>query len=205
MHGRTITGQNADDDFTFAPMDRTCNLGPLTASKSIPSNGGTVAPTTASAAGATATGAPATMSTPAAPLGNAVLTIASGFPSQPGAPNPLAGRPLVLLRDDYDTALKKGGVTLPPGTTGQKYLASVCATRTPECQKAIAAIQANAVSAARADAAGKGALPGVPPGSYYLMISTIYNKQMLSWGYKVDLKPGSNAITLDATNATVAK
>jgi hypothetical protein len=111
----------------------------------------------------------------------------------------------VLLRDDYDTALKKGGVAIPPGMTGQKYLASVCASRTPDCQKAIAAIQANAVSAARADANGKGALPGVPPGSYYLMISTMYNKQMLSWGYKVELRPGANTITLDTTNATVAK
>lgn len=37
------------------------------------------------------------------------------------------------------------------------------------------------------------------------MISTSYNKQMLSWGYKVELKPGANTITLDTTNATVAK
>ena len=208
VHGRTITGQNNDDDFTFAPMERTCNLGPLTASKTIPSNGGSVAATTASAGGGTAAagaGRPSTLSSAAAPLGNAVLNISSGFPAQAGVQNPLAGRPLVLLRDDYDTALKKGGVAIPPGMTGQKYLASVCVSRTPDCQKAIAAIQANAVSAARADANGKGALPGVPPGSYYLMISTIYNKQMLSWGYKVELKPGANTITLDTTNATVAK
>jgi hypothetical protein len=208
VHGRTIAGQNNDDDFTFAPMERTCNLGSLTASKTIPSNGGSVAATTATAGGGTAAAGasgPSTLSSAAAPLGNAVLNISGGFPAQAGVQNPLAGRPLVLLRDDYDTALKKGGVAIPPGMTGQKYVASVCASRTPDCQKAIAAIQANAVSAARADANGKGALPGVPPGSYYLMISTIYNKQMLSWGYKVELKAGANAITLDTTNATVAK
>jgi hypothetical protein len=208
VHGRTITGQNNDDDFTFAPMERTCNLGPLTASKTIPSSGGSVAATTASAGGGAAAagaGGPSTLSSVAAPLGNAVLNISSGFPAQAGVQNPLAGRPLVLLRDDYDTALKKGGVAIPAGMTGQKYLASVCTSRTPDCQKAIAAIQANAISAARADANGKGALPGVPPGSYYLMISTIYNKQTLSWGYRVELRPGANTITLDTTNATVAK
>jgi hypothetical protein len=150
-------------------------------------------------------GGPSTLSSAAAPLGNALLDVSSGFPAQAGVQNPLVGRPLVVLQDDYHTALKKGGVAIPPGMTGQKYLASVCASPTPDCQKAIAAIQANAVSAARADANGKGALSGVPPGSYYLMISTIYNKQILSWDYKVELKPGANTIKLDTTNATVAK
>lgn len=206
VHGRTITGQNDNNDFTFTPMERTCNLALLTPSKTIPSNGGSAATTIASAAGGTAAGgAPSTLSSAAAPLGNAVLNISSGFPAQPGVQNPLAGRSLVLLRDDYDTALKKGGVVIPPGMTGQKYVASICSTRTPDCQKAIAAIQTNAVSATRADANGKGALPGVPPGSYYLMISTIYNKQMLTWGYKVDLRSGANTVTLDPSNATVTK
>ena len=108
-------------------------------------------------------GGPSTLSSAAAPLGNAVLNISSGFPAQAGVQNPLAGRPLVLLRDDYDTALKKGGVEIPPGMTGQKYLASVCASRTPDCQKAIAAIQANAVSAARADVNGKVRCPEFHP------------------------------------------
>jgi hypothetical protein len=108
----------------------------------------------------------------------------------------------VLLCGDYDTALKKAGLVIPAGMTGQKYVGSICSGRTPDCQKAIAAIQANAASAVRADANGNGSLPGVPPGWYYL-ISTIYNKQALTWGHKVELKPGMNAITLDPTNATV--
>src|SRR5208337_789691 len=117
VHGRTITGQSNDDDFTFAPMERTCNLGPLTASKTIPSNAGSVALTTASAGGGTpagGAGGPSTLSSAAAPLGNAVLNISSGFPAQAGAQNPLAGRPLVLLRDDYDTALKLCRMPIPP-------------------------------------------------------------------------------------------
>ena len=206
VHGRSITGQNANDDFTFAAMERTCNLSVLTPSKTIPSSGGNAATMTANASvGTASSSAPSTLSSAAAPLGNALLNISSGFPAQPGVPNPLAGRPLVLLREDYDTALKKGGVVIPTGMTGQKFVSSICTSRTPDCQKAIAAIQASAASAARADVNGKGSLPGVPPGSYYLMISTMYNKQLVTWSYKVELKPGMNTITLDPSNATVAK
>jgi hypothetical protein len=204
VHGRTIIGQNDNDDFTFAPMERTCNVGVLSPSKAIPANGGSAATVTAGG-GAASGGAAATLSSAAAPLGNAVLNISSGFPAQAGVANPLAGRPLVLLRDDYDTALKKAGLAIPAGMTGQKYVASICTSRTPDCQKAIAAIQANAASAVRADANGKGSLPGVAPGSYYLMISTTYNKQMLTWGYKVELKPGANTVTLDSSNAAVVQ
>jgi hypothetical protein len=107
------------------------------------------------------------------------------------------------LRGDYDTALKKGGIAIPAGMTGPKVVAGICTTRTPECQKALAAITSDAASAIRADATGKASLPGVPPGSYYLMISTQYNKQNLSWGFKVDLQAGANSLTLNQRNAVV--
>jgi hypothetical protein len=63
------------------------------------------------------------------------------------------------------------------------------------------AINANAASAVRADANGAGTLPGVPPGTYYLMISTRYNNQALAWGQAVQLKPGLNSIKLDQSNS----
>jgi hypothetical protein len=93
-------------------------------------------------------------------------------------------------------------VTIPAGVMGQKYVGSICATRTPACQQAMSAINTSAASAVRADASGKGVMPGVPPGAYYLMISTLYNKQSLVWGFKVELKAGVNTITLDQRNAT---
>ncbi len=49
VHGRRVTGQNSNDDFTFAPFEQTCNLAVLIPSKAIPSGGGTVATMTASA------------------------------------------------------------------------------------------------------------------------------------------------------------
>jgi hypothetical protein len=205
VHGRIITGQDANSDFTFGANEQTCNLGVLASSKEIPSAGGAPAGVVASAPGipgSTSNVGAGTLSTPDAPLGNAILSIVSGFPAQAGVPNPLAGRPYVLLRDNYPNALAKGGVTVPAGTSAFKYVATVCANRGQECQQSMNAVKANAASAVRADAAGAGTFPGVPPGTYYLMISTRYNNQPLFWGQAVQLKPGSNSLKLDVSNAT---
>jgi hypothetical protein len=199
VHGRIVVGQNDNGDFTFAPLEQTCNLAVLTLSKEIPSVGGTAA-TPATPAGAANGGG--RLSTPAAPLGNAILTIVSGFPAQPGAPNPLAGRPCVLLRDSYADALAKGGVSVPAGMSPYKYVSAICTSRTPACQKILDAVNANAASAVRADATGNGIFPGVPPGSYYLMITASYNNQALVWGQVVQLKAGQNLAKLDRSNAT---
>ena len=204
VHGRTVTGQNDDGDFTFAPMEQACNLAVLAPSKTIPSGGGTAAAATATA-GNRGTGTDnlgGSLSTPQAPLGNAILSIVSGFPAQPNAPNPLAGRPYVLLRDSYGNALAKGGVSVPSGMSPYKYVATICMSRTPDCQKAIDAVKANAASAVRADAKGSGIFPGVPSGTYYLMISTRYNNHGFAWGQAVQLKSGQNSMTLDQSNAT---
>ena len=64
------------------------------------------------------------------------------------------------------------------------------------------AVKASAASAVRADAKGSGTFPGVPPGTYYLMISALYNRQLLVWGQAVQIHVGANSITLDARNAT---
>jgi hypothetical protein len=113
VHGRIVIGQNDNGDFTFAPLEQTCNLAVLAPSKTIPTGGGAAAATVATAG--TSEAGPGGLSTPAAPLGNATLAIASGFRAPAGTPNPLAGRPYVLLRDSYGDALAKGGVTVPPG------------------------------------------------------------------------------------------
>jgi hypothetical protein len=199
VHGRTVTGQNNDGDFTFAPMEQTCNLAVLAPSKEIPSGGGSAA--TMMAGGGTA-GAGGGLSTPAAPLGNAILSILPGLPTQPGTPNPLAGRPYVILRLSYGDALARGGVSVPAGVSPYKYVGTACVTRTPDCPKMMDAIKAEAASAVRADGNGRGVLPGVPAGTYYLMISTVYNKQSLVWGQAVQLNPGQNSFTLELGNAT---
>ena len=204
VHGRIVTGQNDDGDFTFVPFETTCNLAVLAPSKQIPATGGTNATmmATTEAPRSAASGGAANLSTPAAPLGNATLSILSGFPTSPGGQNALAGHPFVLLRTSYADALAKGGVIVPTGTSPYVYVGTACVNKTPDCQKMLDAVKAQAASAVRANIDGKGTFPGVPPGTYYLMISTRYNNQALTWGQAVDLKPGSNTFTLNLQNAT---
>ena len=209
VHGRIVTGENDNGDYTFAPMEQTCNLAVLTPAREIPASGGTAVTMMATAA---APGNPGTasvnnnngrLSTPQAPLGNATLAIVSGLTAQPGTANPLAGRPFVLLRDTYDGVLAKAGITVPPGVSALKYVGMACGgpTKSPDCPRILAAINASAASAVRADGNGSGTFPGVPPGTYYLMISAIYNQQPLVWTQAVQLKPGSNSLTLNPGNA----
>jgi hypothetical protein len=199
VHGRTITGKNDNGDFTFAPLNATCNLGPLKpgAAPAAPP----AVTTTASAPGAPPSAGGPVISMPNAPLGNAVLTIVSGFPAQPNVLNPLAAYPYTLLRESFANALAKGGIPVPPGTAPFKVLAMACQNRTPDCQRILQVWKSDAISAARADITGKAILPGVPPGTYYLMLSTRYNNQPISWDMKVELKAGANSVTLDQRNA----
>jgi hypothetical protein len=204
VHGRIVIGQNDDGDFTFVPFETTCNLAVLTPSKQIPAAGGTNATmmATAGAPGSTVSGGAANLSTPTAPLGNATLSIISGLPTTPSAQNALAGRPFVLLRTSYADALAKGGVSVPPGTSPYVYVGAACVNKTPDCQKMLDAIKAQAASAVRANIDGRGTFPGVSPGTYYLMISARYNNQALIWGQAVELKAGPNTFTLNLQNAT---
>lgn len=203
VHGRIVTGQDQNDDFTFAPMERTCNLGVLSPGKQIPMNGGNAATVAAAATpGTAAFNNGGGLSTPGAPLGNAILSIVSGIPAQPGTPNPLAGRPYLLLRWSYADSLARGGVTVPPGASPYKYAGSACGTNSPDCPKVRAAVNASAISAVRADANGAGTFPGVPPGIYYLMISAVYNQQPYVWGQAVQVHAGANSLALDLRSAT---
>ncbi|HEY2466965.1 MAG TPA: hypothetical protein VGI45_03855 [Terracidiphilus sp.] len=209
VHGRVVTGQDQNDDFTFAPFEQTCNLAALAPSKTIPASGGTAtqmsASTSATGAGSVSSGTAnpgSGLSTPQAPLGNATLSVVSGFPSQAGVPNPLAGRPYLLLRSSYGDTLANAGITVPAGISPYKYVGTLCGNRQPDCQKASDAVKASVASAVRADVTGSGTFPGVPPGTYYLMISAIFNKQPLVWGQSVQIHSGANSIKLDSNNAT---
>jgi hypothetical protein len=199
VHGRITTGQDDNGDFTFAPNELTCNLAVLAPSQQIPATGGTSSMIAAASPGSDNGGG--TLSTPAAPLGNATLAITSGFAPQSGAPNPLAGRPYILLRHSYGKALAIGGVTVPQGVSPYKYAGTTCGTQSPDCPKIMAAIKADSISAVRADATGRGTFPGVRAGTYYLMISALYNRQPLIWGQAVQLNAGANSIVLDQRNA----
>jgi hypothetical protein len=186
VQGRRITGENSNDDFTFAPLNATCNLAVLSPGQ-VPS------------------GAVETSSSSLPALsGNAVLTILSGLPAPEGTPNALASHPYVLLREDVATIIRKSGATIPPGMSAENALGAACTKHTPDCQTMLNAIKEQKAALAFADGNGKATFPGLPPGSYYLMISTRYNNQGYRWGFKVDLKSGPNSITLDQSNGVPA-
>ena len=197
VHGRFVAGQTDNGDFTFGPMERSCNLAVMTASKEIPASGGSAAAVRNVAAD------PATLATPKNVLGNATLSIVSGFPA--GAANPLASHPYTLLRDSIPNIVTKAGVAIPAGSTAFKVLGNACGMRTPDCQKIMDGLRVNAVSAVRSDANGAGTFPAVPPGTYYLLITTRYNNQAITWVQPVQLRPGANSLTLSAQNATAVQ
>jgi hypothetical protein len=198
-----------------------CALGVLAASEA---GGGSIAAAKSSAA-PTKTGVtpsptpPAGAKTTAGPAGsaagpaaavpnavtrNAVLAIAAKFELPAGAPNPIAGHSFVLLRDDYATALSKGGFQVPAGLTPAKATALACANRSPDCQKAGDAINTDMAAGVRMDANGKATFPGVAEGSYFLIGSVRYNNQFIYWDLPVELKNGANFITLGPGNAKPA-
>jgi hypothetical protein len=186
VEGRRITGKNSNDDFTFAPVNATCNLAVLSPGQ-VPS------------------GAVATSSSSLPALsGNAVLTILSGLPAPQGTPNALALHPYVLLREDVVNIIRKSGATIPPGMSPENALGAACTKHTPDCQTMLNAIKEQKAALALSDGNGKATFPGLPPGSYYLLISTRYNNQGYRWGFKVDLKSGPNSITLDQNNGVPA-
>ncbi len=201
VHGRITTGQDDDGNFTFAPMEQSCELAALSPSATIPASGGA-----ASAAGSLASGGAVgasrrmAMATPGAPTGTAVLQLMSGLPAPAGTANALAGHPYILLRDNLATVMAQVGVNVPAGMSPYKYLGMACGQHTAECPKIIAAVQADTASAARADVDGRVTMPGVPAGTYYLMISTRYNNQALVWDQAVELQAGSNSMSLDVRN-----
>ena len=207
VEGRRIIGQNDNDDFTFAPLNATCNLAVLSPGD-VPSGAvrSTASPATASAGSASAGGSTNTrLSTPGAPTGNAVLSVLNGFPAQAGTQNLLAGHPYVLLRESFEAAIGRSGVTVPAGTSAYKVFGNACGQRTSDCQKMVSVLNADAAAAIRADAGGKATFSGVPAGTYYLMISAVYDRQSLFWGQPVSLKAGANSVTLTPGNATVMK
>ena len=138
--------------------------------------------------------------------GTAVLTVTSGFAAQPGTVNPLAGKPLALFRESFGDFLKKKGMFQgPPGSPAEMpplgVWAYACQTGSPACKQSLYEMQPLSAGDATTDASGRGLLPAVPPGTYYLFSLAPYEGRLLVWDLRVDLKAGANAVTLDQNNS----
>jgi hypothetical protein len=116
--------------------------------------------------------------------GTAVLSVASGFATQPGAVDPLAGKTMVLFKESFESFLRRKGMfQSPPGSSARvsplAAWAYACTTQSPVCQQALYEARPNSVSEAKADPSGKATLSGVPAATYYLFAITVYNKKAL--------------------------
>jgi hypothetical protein len=137
--------------------------------------------------------------------GTAVLSVASGFATQTGTVNPLAGKTMVLFKESFENFLRRTGMFQgPPGATVKvsplAAWAYACTTQSPVCQQALYDARPNSVAEAKMDQNARATLPGVPAGTYYLFAVAAYNKQLLVWDLRVDLKPGANSVILDQRN-----
>jgi hypothetical protein len=204
--GRAATGEDRDGNIAYATRSASCPLGTFkpvsensddASAASVPTT--SVTPANGGAATASTKSSGPAFSKPSAPTGNAVLSVASGFPAAAGAANPLAGRPYLLLRNDLATVLSKAGAAVSTGAAAHKAVKDACANPTPDCRKYLLAISADTAAGLASDANGKVTLPGVPPGIYYLMVSN--QKNTTYWELKVQLKSGPNSATLDQHNA----
>jgi hypothetical protein len=211
--GRVPTGQNQDGDVVYTQRTAKCSLGTFSAvTGDAPVTTTPASATSGTSAGSASAGAPAApsnahpnFSTNAKPLGNAVLTIKSGFPAQANAADPLGNSAFMLMRNPVAAVLAKSGTPVPAHMSGQEAIHSACEANKPECRKYLVAVGNDAAAGAKSGANGATILPGVPPGIYYLTTSAKIGQLVMYWNVKLDLKPGANAITLDTRNAEPVK
>jgi hypothetical protein len=102
-----------------------------------------------------------------------VLTLREDGTSVGPVPVALDGVVATGVERDGADPNASSGLTDAYGTSPYKYLGIACGQHTAECLKIISAVQADTASAMRADAQGKGTMPGVPAGTYYLMIDAV--------------------------------
>ena len=200
VDGRVIVGTTEDpkNPFIFAPKIGRCEVGSLVA------NGPVTAPrpTTTTVASPSATGT-STAPTATPPATSASLLLVSGFATQPGVVNPLAGKSVLVVKDSFENILAKAG-WIPPGSTAKALpvWARACETRSPLCQQGIDELRPYIVATAKLDGNGGFTFPNGRTGTYYLVAQIPYNGLHLVWNLRVDLKPGANSVTLDQRNTT---
>jgi hypothetical protein len=127
-----------------------------------------------------------------------VLAMSVGKPS---TDNKVAGRNLVVLKEDAQVALIKGGLqSTPDGTVLQNWMRA-CSTRAPACEKGARALQAYTVGIATTDANGRAQTPTLPAGRYWVLSDTKVGNKRMMWNEPVDLKAGDQSVVLDQSNA----
>ena len=150
VNGRVIVGTTESEDpdkmFIYAPRVERCEVGRLVGGASV--TGGPISSTGEATA-------PSSGITVIPSSGPPSLVIKSGFPNQPPDPNPLAGLPVVILKESLESILARAGFGQngSPGSALTAY-ARACETRAPLCQQAIQQVTPYVLASARLDPDG---------------------------------------------------
>ena len=148
--------------------------------------------------------------TPTAQPGQVVaVSAAQATGAAPGAvlvvTTPLRGGHVFILKHNVEVALTNGGLRPTPNGSAMMTWEMACANRTPACQQGVKALAADTVGIALTDAAGRGQTPPLPAGRYYVFNSVHISNKPMIWNLPVDLKAGTNSLTLDQHNLTLVQ
>ncbi len=203
LNGKLVTGMKGED-ITFAPHSETCEVGTFR-----PKAGAAPAASVATASPAPVPAATVSVARVSAtsPSASSEMTLAITT-SFPDGTNPLAGHPVFLMSDRFDSALRKAGAPIPAGTTPGKALQLWTSNCLPpkDCKTLVSAMKQYYLGKCTIDTAGKATLTAqVPPGSYFVFGGGRSPDGGLVWDVPITLKAGDNTITLTAANAELMK
>ena len=155
------------------------------------------ASSSASAAKPAAVATAATPSTRESTAGG-VIDFSVGTPSPD---NNVAGRTLWVLKQDAQVALIRGGLQSTPYASVLQNWMRACREKTPDCQKGVLALNAYSVGYIKTDANGHALTPTLPAGRYWVLSDAKVGNKRLMWHELVDVKAGTQSVTLDQRNA----
>ena len=153
------------------------------------------------ASAATPATAASAAATPSARSGSTTVGVLSFSVGAPSADNRVAGRKVLVLTEDPQMALIKGGLkSTPYGSVLQNWLRA-CSQRTPDCDKGGQALRPRIVEIATTDVNGRARTQSLPAGRYWVLSDAMVGTKRLMWHELVDLRSGDQSLTLDQRNA----
>jgi len=202
LYGRKKIGEDTLGDPKYAPSSDACSYGVLSPRGASQSPGRTTqSPVITSAPrNADSNDKPSSQNSSAS-ASTGALSITAGFAGQ--LSNPLAGAPVPFLKESAEDVLRKDGFVNPGGKSALALWAEACKTGSPNCAKGTQAIQRARVNAAKFDANGRVGFANVPIGTYWAVTEIRYNNKFYVWNLRIDVRPGSNALSLNQNNPII--
>jgi hypothetical protein len=122
--------------------------------------------------------------------------------SAPGRFAPLPGVKIWVTREDPTYALMQAGIPVRGDLVTE--IDSDCHDVTA-CLRDWKAMTKGALGFITSDAGGHARTPVMKPGRYFLVGVAPYQGRHLFWHRPIDIRAGSNAVTLDQTNASTIR